>query len=178
MTENATPLLITPDTKVGALLKEYPQLEEVLMNLSPAFSHLRNPVLRRTVGKVANLQQVAKVGNMPLATLINSLREAAGVGGDEWKENTPGGEDNSKPEWLKGATIVKSFDARPVIAGGGHPVAQVMGDIWDLKPGEVYEFVTPFLPSPLLDMAKNKGYRTWSFSPEAGVYRNYIALAV
>ncbi|HOK52235.1 MAG TPA: DUF1858 domain-containing protein [Bacteroidales bacterium] len=40
---------ITPQTKVGELLEAYPQLEAKLLELSPKFGHLKNPVLRRTV---------------------------------------------------------------------------------------------------------------------------------
>ena len=46
-------LLITPKTKVGELLDAYPELEPVLMGLAPAFNKLKNPVLRKTIGKVA-----------------------------------------------------------------------------------------------------------------------------
>ena len=35
--DKETDLHITPDTKVGALLDNYPQLEDVLLAMSPAF---------------------------------------------------------------------------------------------------------------------------------------------
>ena len=41
--------LITPETKVGELLTHYPELEELLLQFSPAFATLKNPILRRTV---------------------------------------------------------------------------------------------------------------------------------
>ena len=175
MTDKPTEFMITPDTKVGALLDQFPQLEEVLIKLSPAFGHLRNPILRKTVAKVATLQQVARIGNLSLGMLINTLREAAGVAGGEWKEEASKEHDLDMPDWLKGATIVKSFDARALIEAGGHPMGQVLDHVKELKPGEVYEFATPFLPAPLLDIVKNKGYVVWSHSPEPGVHRNYIA---
>lgn len=46
-------ILITPKTRVGELLEKYPELEETLMELAPAFQKLKNPVIRRTIGKVA-----------------------------------------------------------------------------------------------------------------------------
>ncbi len=70
---------ITPDTKVGPLLENRPELESVLMEISPKYTALKNPVLRRTVAKVATLRQVARVGDVPLADLIRKLREAAGL---------------------------------------------------------------------------------------------------
>ncbi len=58
MTDTIRMDAIIPDSKVGALLQEFPQLEDVLIQMSPAFGHLRNPVLRKTVAKVATLRQV------------------------------------------------------------------------------------------------------------------------
>ena len=40
-------LIISPQTKVGELLDAYPELEKVLFELSPAFSKLKNPILRK-----------------------------------------------------------------------------------------------------------------------------------
>ena len=44
--ENEAKIPITPETKVGEMLEAYPQLEEVLLEISPTFRKLRNPVLR------------------------------------------------------------------------------------------------------------------------------------
>ena len=70
--------LITPKTRVGELLDTYPELEPVLMELAPAFKKLQNPVLRRTVGKVATLQQAAALGKVSLSEIINTLRMEVG----------------------------------------------------------------------------------------------------
>src|SRR5262249_41576159 len=66
---------IDPDTTVGALLDAYPEAEAVLIDLAPAFAKLRNPVVRRTVAKVATLEHAAKIGGVSLRTLIGKLRE-------------------------------------------------------------------------------------------------------
>jgi hypothetical protein len=50
---------ITPATKVADLPDSWPELENVLIAQAPAFRRLRNPVLRRTVGRVATLELVA-----------------------------------------------------------------------------------------------------------------------
>ena len=54
-------LIITPKTKVLELVEAYPELEDTLIHYVPAFKQLKNPVLRRTVGRVATLQQAEKV---------------------------------------------------------------------------------------------------------------------
>jgi hypothetical protein len=164
---------ITPDSRVGAILNEFPQLEEVLLKMSPAFAHLRNPVLRKTVAKVATLRQVAKIGDVPLATLINTLRSAVGVA-EEWTDESLARGDSDAPAWLATATVAKTLDARPIIAGGGHPLEQVLREVSEMPDGEVFMFVTPFQPAPLLELLKKQGHKVWSRKTEEAMFENYV----
>ena len=173
MTETIKMDLITPDSKVGPLLQEFPQLEEVLIRMSPAFGHLRNPILRKTVAKVATLRQVARIGDVSLETLINTLRQAAGFK-EEWNENDVAGASEGAPDWMQNATVAKSLDARPVIAGGGHPLEQVLRELKELPAGSIYLLTTPFLPAPLLDLVKKLGHQVWSRKNDEGLHENYI----
>ena len=68
---------ITPDMKVGELLRFYPELEDELVAVAPTFEKLRNPVLRRTVAKVTTLRQAARVGGVTVGEIIGRLRCAA-----------------------------------------------------------------------------------------------------
>lgn len=164
---------ITPETKLGVLLRAYPQLEEELVALSPSFARLKNPLLRKTVGKVASLRQVAEVGNLPVGELVNFLRQKAGLpdfsGSEEAHESA-----TKRPEWLRKGEIKKSLDARPILESGGHPLEQVMKEMAAMPEGGVYELVTPFLPAPLLDVLRKKGYPVWSEKIEDNLVKNYF----
>jgi hypothetical protein len=76
--ENSEKIIITPRTKVMQLIETWPQLEDVLIGYVPAFSKLKNPVLRKTVARIATLQQAASVGNVKVEDLINHLRKEVG----------------------------------------------------------------------------------------------------
>ena len=167
---------ITPETRLAALLEALPELEETLYGLSPAYEKLKNPVLRKTVGRVATLRQVARVGNVPLGRLINSLRAAAGM---ELSENAEGdgAEGEGAPAWVAGGSVKDSLDARPLIEQGEHPMAQVLKELPSLGPGELFELVTPFLPAPLVDMARQKGFRAWSEKVDEDHYRTLFGPA-
>lgn len=149
---------ITPKTKVGELLDNFPQLEAVLLQISPAFASLKNPILRRTVAKVAALQQAAAIGGIKVEELVNRLRKEVGqepLFGDgmhtEYLLNEP-------PAWLDESRIVIRFDARDIIQSGGSPMNQILEQSGDLKPGEIYELTTPFVPAPIIDILKQKGF--------------------
>ena len=61
---------ITPKTTVHTLLKEYPFLLDFLADYHPEFKKLTNPVLRRTVGRMATLDAVAAQADVPLNQLM------------------------------------------------------------------------------------------------------------
>ncbi len=164
---------ITPDTKVGALLDAYPELEEKLIELAPAFAKLRNPVLRKTVAKVATLRQAAQVGGVSIGTMITTLRRCAGL------ESTPVGDASSDspttpPSWFSLEKIAKTLDARPMLEAGQHPITIVMKDLDTLPAGAIYELITPFIPAPLLDMAKQKGYESWSVTESEDLVKSFL----
>jgi uncharacterized protein (DUF2249 family) len=161
---------ITPDTKLASLLNEFPQLEETLVQLSPAFAKLRNPLLRNTIARVATLRQVAEVGGIPLADLINTLRKTAGLPVIAVTEQGPA----SRPDWMDASTPVQSFDAREMLASGGHPLNRVLSEIATLHPGERYELITPFTPAPLIEAVRKKGFRVWSETEGDESIRTFI----
>lgn len=171
-------LLITPQTKVGELLDAYPELESVLIEIAPPFKKLRNPILRRTVARVTSLAQAARVGNVPIGDIIRRLRHHVGQPDIE-VEATAGASTemsvSSAPEWMDQETIVGSLDARPMIDAGEQPLGRVMQELGRLKPGEIFELITPFEPAPLIDKATARGYRVWTAARSSDEYRTYFA---
>ncbi|MBI5509757.1 MAG: DUF1858 domain-containing protein [Deltaproteobacteria bacterium] len=171
-TETAKPS-ITPDTKVGELLRHFPALEDVLIDISPTYRALKNPVLRKTVAKIANLRQVAKVGNVPLATLIGKLRAGAGQAPSTDLAEA-GATPAARPSWAEPRAVHASFDARALIEAGGHPLEQVMRDLDALAAEQVYALVTGFQPEPLIDLARHKGFEAFSVWDGADVVCTYF----
>lgn len=167
-------LTITPDTKIGPLLDRYPQLEAPLMKLSPAYAKLKNPLLRKTVAKVATLQQVAKIGEVKIGVLINTLRKELGIE-EQWKSGTADKSDiDSVPDWFAKTKIAALLDAAPILEAGEHPLGRVMSDLEKLKAGEIYELATPFVPAPLLDAVNKKGFEVWTQKQSDGSVRSYF----
>ena len=149
-------VLITPQTKIGELLKAYPELEEVLISVAPAFKKLRNPVLLRTVARVTSLAQAARVGGVSVTELVKRLRGAVGQPDLETPsvDTGAGGNTGSAPDWLDLNKVTRSFDARPLIDAGEQPIGCVLDDLNKLPAGEIYELITPFEPAPLIDKAE------------------------
>ena len=60
-------------TKIDDLLNEYPFLLAFFIKRSPKFKMLQSTVMRKTVGKVAPLAQVAGAGGIDLEVLLGEV---------------------------------------------------------------------------------------------------------
>jgi hypothetical protein len=157
--ENKENIIISPKTKVLQLIETWPQLEDVLIGYVPAFSKLKNPVLRKTVARIATLQQAAAIGNVKVEDLINRLRKE--VGQDLLGETAGSGYNTVKPWWMEEKPVHKEMDAREMLAAGEHPVNQVMADLKQLPEGKIFKLKAPFLPAPLIDKASSIEIEHW-----------------
>ena len=148
--------------KVSDLLDTYPHLESTLLELSPAFSKLRNPILRRTVAKVTTLQQAAKVAGVSPILLLETLRQAAGLPIDNSNESIDiENEQKDKPEWFGEMNITIRFDARPIIESGENPMQEIIGLSKELQNNQIMELTAPFKPVPIMDLLKSTGFEVW-----------------
>ncbi|MDO5665458.1 MAG: DUF1858 domain-containing protein [Bacteroidia bacterium] len=166
---------ITPDTKVSELLKEFPQLEDLLKKFSPAFAALKNPILRKTVAKVTSLQQAAKVGGANIVEMVDALRKEAGQPplGDSF---CPDSEEIHIPfsEKAPDKTVTHQLDVRPIIESGDHPKDQILALANELQIGDCMEFISSFPPTPLIDLLQKKGYIVTMLAPDRGIVRTFV----
>jgi len=65
---------INAKSKIGELLKEYPNLIEFLPTLSPVYKKIKNPILRKTLGRTATLEMIAEMGDIEINTLISKIK--------------------------------------------------------------------------------------------------------
>jgi uncharacterized protein (DUF2249 family) len=167
-------LPITPKTKVGVLLEAYPEIEELLISMAPAFEKLRNPVLRRTVAKVATLQQAAMTGDVPVNEIVRTLREAVGqkvtdTETDDGKGKMP----PPPPPDVESAEPTETVDAGPFINRGEHPLHEVVAKLKGLQNGERLLLIAPFYPAPLVDTVRPLTSRVWA-REDGGTWRLWI----
>jgi len=152
-------IVINPTTRVGELLDAFPELEATLKSLSPSFQALSNPLLRRTVARVATLEQAARVGGLPVPDLVHALRRAAGQEGDE--VTTSSRAEQAVPAWAESAAPAVTLDAETLLSAGRTPVAEAAERLAGMSPGEVLELTSPFEPAPLIDALRAKGHEVY-----------------
>lgn len=137
---------ITPSVTIHALLEAYPELEEVLISIAPTFKKLRNPLLRKSVAKVATIKHASAVGNVPLNELIGKLREAVGqpVSTESYSDQDYFGE---QPGWFSPDRIALSVDEDKVDDKVRMTLIPILRGVKNLKKGEIIELITSFVPA-------------------------------
>ncbi len=167
-------LQILPSTKVAELLDAYPELEDVLIRMAPPFKKLKNPILRKSVAKVATLKQAAIAGRLDLRSMVNQLREAAGQAPLDTTET--GAEQDylgTAPGWFTQSCVASSIDDR---AGDSDEMAitRVVKALKNLGQRQVVELTTTFLPAPGIDAARKKRLLTWTVREDEELYKTYF----
>ena len=134
---------------------------------------LKNPFLRRSVAKVANLKHVASVGNLQLDELINTIREEIG---QPARPASYEDEDyfTSKPDWFSTEKVSVLLVEGEAGDKDKMTVVAVLSKAKNLKNGEIIELITTFLPAPGIDRMKTKGYSVWTTRSEGNTIRTYF----
>jgi len=168
---------ITPATKVAELLESWPELEPVLMAQAPAFRRLKNPVLRRTVARVATLEQAAGVGGVAVRDLVAVLRRAVGL--DDATPGEPGavelGTASLPPDWVSSGRVVVTLDAEALLDAGEVPLPVVNAKARGLGPGELLRVDSGFRPAPLVESLSKQGYRSFVREASPGCFETFVA---
>lgn len=163
--------------KVADLLETWPELEEALIAQAPTFRSLRNPVLRRTVARVATLEQAAGVGGIPVRDLVAALRRAAGLpdAGDA-AADIPG--TREAPGWVDPSKVVARVNAEALLDAGRVPLGIVNQKARNLAPGEILIVESTFPPLPLVDALEKQGYETFVREGSPGRFETYVVRRV
>lgn len=171
-------LEITPATKVADLLEAYPELEETLVAQAPAFKRLRNPVLRRTVARVASLEQAAGVGGVAVRELVATLRAAAGQepgAGVAAEPPTGPGSATDPPDWLDESRVTTVIDADALLDAGEVPLSRVNAAAAALAPGAIFRVDSGFRPVPLVEALGKQGHPCFVREDPPGRFATFVA---
>jgi uncharacterized protein (DUF2249 family) len=160
LTTDRDPILAS--WKISDVLKAYPELLDVLVELSPAFGKLRNPVLRRVQTRLVTVQQAAGIAGLDPRQLVRTLNQAVGITPpdvDDAQLDTPAHGD--PPAWLSTSPVVRELDVREMLANGQEPFRLITGTAREVRVGESFALVTGFEPLPLYDALAKQGFSHW-----------------
>ena len=163
---------ITLQTTIAELLNEYEGMKDILININPKFKKLNNPILRRTLAKVATVKQAAFVGGMEPQELLNALRKAVGQSEIKTIKEEVKEPSLEKPSWYEEPKII--FDANILLAEDKNPLAEVVNGLKKLKTGDIVELQADFWPEPLIEELEKKGYLVHCQKVNEKLFKTYI----
>jgi hypothetical protein len=167
-------MIVNPETRIGPLLDAHPELEAVLVALSPEFKRLGNPLLRKTVARIASVAQAAKIGGLQVPALVKALRRALGQEVDAGCMHTPPDTPEPEPAWVRSVEPAARLDADEILARAGTPVGEVTARLASAASGEVIVLRAPFFPAPLVDAVRAKGHECWARALDGGAWEIWL----
>lgn len=150
---------ITRLSKLLDVLEAFPYLESEIIRIAPPFKNLQNPVLRRTVGKLATIEQVAGIGGLDAVELVNTLRRAASqpeLNTEPHSSLALPGKTSADPDWIA-AEPQFTINGSELLRQGEVPLQHVTELLQQLLPGRFLVLLTVFEPSPILDAMQKQG---------------------
>ena len=159
---------ITMETKIADLLNSRPDMKDILIAINPKFKKLNNPVLRRTLARLASVRQAAVVGGMDAVDLLNQLRVAVGQEPIEPESVTQ--EKSRKkgaPKWISRKAKM-NFDGNAMLDREENPLAEITRMMHRLAKGDVITLTVDFKPEPLIDEFLKRGYKVYTEETERG----------
>jgi uncharacterized protein (DUF2249 family) len=153
---------VTAETKIAAALAADPALVDRLVAFNPVFRKLKNPILRRTMARLASFADAARVAGVPLEALLD-VANGSPVPAQPSAEPRPAAPAEAAPplpDWVRALDRAAgaSLDVRPVLAAGEDPFARIMAVVAKLAPGAALVLDAPFDPAPLRRVLAGKGF--------------------
>ena len=148
--------------KISEVLQKHPQLLDTLVELSPAFSKLRNPLMRKVQTRLVTVAQAAEIAGIAPAELTRTLNQAVGISPVDQPEQgrseaTPS-PSTERPAWADTAPVVEELDVRPAMLRGEEPFHAIMQTARRVPAGSAFRLLVGFEPLPLYDALARQGF--------------------
>ena len=156
-------MTIDANTKIAALIKQRPAALEAIISISPKFTKLRNPVLRKVIGGRTSISMASKLGGCSINDFFNKLQPLGfkidyAVTAMEEEQSI-----EAIPAWISQVPAYKiiTLDVRPVFETGKDPLQIILTTIKTLKQDEVLKLINSFEPTPLLHLLGKQGFQSF-----------------
>ena len=154
---------INANTRIATLLKQCPDALEAIISISPKFTKLRNPLLRKLMASRTTISMASKVGGCKVEDFFEKLQPLGfvienGKGKAQQEEAIP------MPDFVsnRSNSNTRDMDVRPVLEAGNDPLAMIMDILRSMRPGEILRIINTFEPIPLTMLLEKQGYQAYS----------------
>jgi len=156
-------MTINANTKIATLLKQHPDALETIVSISPKFTKLRNPILRKVIAARTSIAMASKLVGCSVDDFFNKLqplgfvidKPAVAMEKDNGNKPVPGFMKNIQADKIIG------LDVRPVIETGKDPLDIIVQKVKALETGCVLKIINSFEPTPLMHLLGKQGFESY-----------------
>ena len=173
-------MVILARTKVADAIDRYPDLKNVLIEISPKFKRIRNPLIFRLVSKWATFSDVARMGNVSICELLHRINRTIGKERELFEkapecikeiEGEGVEKEETKPEWVENANQVLVYDVRN---RDDFFMEEILNAAKTLKKGHVLKVINSFSPIPLYNMLSELNYEVFIEKESVEKFNLYV----
>lgn len=169
-------MTIDANTKIASLLKHHADALEAIVSISPKFTKLRNPLLRKVIAARTSIAMASKLGGCSVDDFFNKLQplgfeiDKAAVVMEKVNEHKP------VPWFVKNIAADKiiELDVRSVIESGKDPLDIIVKKVKALEPGAVLKIINSFEPTPLMHLLGKQGFESYAEAISDDVVNTYF----
>jgi len=157
-------MTINANTKISSLLKYNSDALEAIVSISPKFTKLRNPILRKVIAARTSIAMASKLGGCSVDDFFKKLQplgfEIDNVAVVMEKDN----ENKPVPAFMKNIAADKmiELDVRPIIETGKDPLDIILKKVRVLESGSVLKIINSFEPTPLMHLLGKQGFESYA----------------
>ena len=162
-------------SNIKETLDKYPELKDVLIELSPKFKRMQNPALYNTLARFASFRDAARVTGISICEILHTINKYLGVEEKLLKSMPECVKSTAQDEELTGTEITWQESPERYIYNPDS-ISELIQKVSNLKPGENMVFISVDYPSELLkvvqglgfefNVEKGRDYRVSVFNPE------------
>ena len=157
-------MAINVNTKIASLLKHNPAALEAIVSISPKFTKLRNPILRKVIAGRTSIAMASKLAGCNVDDFFHKLQplgfeiDTTAIEMEKVIENKP------VPAFMKNIAADKmiELDVRAVIETGKDPLNAIMQKVKTLETGYVLKIINSFEPTPLMLLLGKQGFESYA----------------
>ncbi|MEA3495437.1 MAG: ferredoxin [Bacteroidota bacterium] len=167
--------VILASSNIKVTLDKFPELKQVLVNLSPKFKRMQNPALYNTLARFANFNDAAKLTGISVCEILHTINDYIGVE-EKLISSMPECIKKDKEEIEKKSIAINWEESNERYIYNNDTVEELIKKVSDLQAQQNIIIISVEKPNELLKVAqgldyifnieKHKEYRISIFNPK------------
>ncbi len=149
--------VVLSSSNIKDTLDRYPQLKNVLVELSPKFKRMQNPALYNTLARFANFGDAAKVTGVSICEILHALNKYLGVE-DKLLKIMPECIDGDNKDIYKKSVEITWEEGKRIYIYNEDVLEEIVEKISHLKPKGSLIIISKEKPDELIKIADGLGF--------------------